>query len=187
MIHSYAWSSGGGPPPGLVPACTALGYGNVLMFHSLSKRSSAPGLRSGFVAGDPALIEKFRRLRDVAGATVPMPVMAASGALWRCHAHAGETPAPCPAKFAPPGAPRAGRVAFSAPGRGVFPRADVGDGEAATRRLWTEAGLRVLPGAYLADDDRDGHNPGAAFIRVALVHDQATTTEALERLLAVLR
>ena len=83
---------------------------------------------------------------------------------------------------------RAGCCGFRwRPDGGFFLWLDVGDGEAATRRLWAEAGLRVLPGAYLAHDDRDGHNPGAAFIRVALVHDQATTTEALERLLAVLR
>ena len=183
----YAEIYGGEPPPGAVQACAALGYGNVLVFHSLSKRSSAPGLRSGFVAGDPALIEKFKRLRDVGGATVPLPVMAASEALWRDDAHVEENRALYRAKFDAAEALLAGRFGFYRPDGGFFLWLDVGDGEAAARRLWAEAGLRVLPGAYLAHDDRDGHNPGAAFIRVALVHDQATTTEALERLLSILR
>ncbi|HEY4635492.1 MAG TPA: aminotransferase class I/II-fold pyridoxal phosphate-dependent enzyme, partial [Rhodospirillales bacterium] len=73
------------PPPGALQACAALGEGfdNVLVFHSLSKRSSAPGLRSGFVAGDDKLIKPFKRLRNYVGPQVPMPAIAASTALWR--------------------------------------------------------------------------------------------------------
>ncbi len=183
----YAEIYDGEPPPGVLQACATLGFRNVLAFHSLSKRSSAPGLRSGFVAGDPALIETFTRLRGFAGATVPMPVMAASEALWRDDTHVEENRARYRAKFDAAEALLAGRFGFYRPDGGFFLWLDVGDGEAAARALWAEAGIRVLPGAYLAHDNGGGHNPGAPFIRVALVHDQGTTTEALERLLTVLR
>src|SRR6185312_4035170 len=77
------------PPAGALAACAALGDGltNVLVFNSLSKRSSVPGLRSAFVAGDPDLIAKFTRLRSHAGAVQPVPVLAASAALWRDETH----------------------------------------------------------------------------------------------------
>ena len=72
-------------PPGLLQAASKLGSGlhNILVFHSLSKRSNAPGLRSGFVAGDPDLIQRFKTLRNYGGATLPIPILAASAALWR--------------------------------------------------------------------------------------------------------
>ncbi|HSO41570.1 MAG TPA: aminotransferase class I/II-fold pyridoxal phosphate-dependent enzyme, partial [Rhodospirillales bacterium] len=81
------------PPPGALRACAELGddgsgvFANVVVFHSLSKRSSVPGLRSGFVAGDPALISDFRKLRSFAGASVGLPILAASAALWRDDEH----------------------------------------------------------------------------------------------------
>ena len=77
---------------------------------------------------------------------------------------------------------------FSAfrPGGGFYLWLDVTDSEAAAYKLWTEAGLRVLPGAYLAQDNADGTNPGAAYIRMALVHDLETTRDAITRLLSTL-
>src|SRR5207237_10331651 len=77
------------PPPGALEACAALGDGfeNVVVFHSLSKRSSAAGLRSGFVAGDPRLIGHYAHLRSYGGCQVPLPVQAAAAALWRDEAH----------------------------------------------------------------------------------------------------
>ena len=77
------------PPTGGAEICQKIGgrMKNVLVFHSLSKRSSEPGLRSGFVAGDPDLIQRFKLLRNFGGATMPMPVMAASSALWRDESH----------------------------------------------------------------------------------------------------
>lgn len=177
-----------GPPPGALQACRDLGegYGNVLVFHSLSKRSSAAGLRSGFVAGDPAFIGLFRRLRSYGGATLPLPVLAASAALWNDEAHVVENRDLYRKKFDLAEAILDGRFAFSRPDGGFFLWLDVGDGEKAARTLWTEAGIRVLPGAYLARDDARGGNPGAPFIRVALVHDPAVTEAALRRLVNVL-
>ena len=82
----------GEPPPGALEACAVLrqGLDNVVVFHSLSKRSNVPGLRSGFVAGDGRVLDAFRRLRAFAGATVPLPVLQAS-TLWQDDSHAEQT------------------------------------------------------------------------------------------------
>lgn len=176
------------PPPGALEACAALGGGldNVLVFNSLSKRSGAPGLRSGFVAGDAALIAAFLRLRSYGGASLPLPIQAASAALWRDEAHVEAGRALYRAKFDAAEAALAGRFGFRRPAGGFFLWLRVGDGEAAARRLWAEAGLKVLPGAYLAREDDDGANPGQAYIRVALVHDADTVHDAMTRLARVL-
>lgn len=175
------------PPVGALQACAATGsLDNVVVFHSLSKRSSVPGLRSGFVAGDATLIEAFRRLRAFGGAAVPLPILAASAALWRDEAHVVKNRALYRAKFDAAERLLGGRFGFARPPGGFFLWLDVGCGEDAARRLWAEAALRVLPGAYLAKPSADGRNPGAAFVRMALVDDLATTEEALRRLLNTL-
>jgi succinyldiaminopimelate transaminase len=180
------------PPPGALQVCQALGPGsnsvfdNVLVFHSLSKRSSAPGLRSGFVAGDPELIRAFKRLRNYASPTIPVPIMAASTALWCEENHVEANRALYRAKFDLAEQRLAGRYGFYRPAGGFFLWLDVGDGEIAARRLWAEAAVRVLPGAYVSRNDESGRNPGQPFIRVALVGDAASTSEALERLVRVL-
>lgn len=176
------------PPPGALEACARLGDGfdNVLVFHSLSKRSSAPGLRSGFVAGDEKLIRPFRTLRNYVGPQVPMPTLAASAALWGEETHVEENRRLYRAKFDIAADILAGRFGFYRPAGGFFVWLDVGDGEEAAKRLWTEAGIRVLPGAYMGRDDVAGANPGDAFIRLALVDDSETTTEALGKLVKVL-
>ncbi|MHA1566335.1 MAG: aminotransferase class I/II-fold pyridoxal phosphate-dependent enzyme [Alphaproteobacteria bacterium] len=174
------------PPPGGLAACAALGGAcdNVLVFHSLSKRSSAPGLRSGFVAGDPGFIARFMHLRQYAGALVPLPVVAASVALWRDEEHVEANRDLYREKFACAAAILGHRAATS-PAGGFYLWLHVGDGEAAAQALWTNAGIKVMPGAYLAQEQQGG-NPGAAYIRVALVHDLATTRDAVTGLATVL-
>jgi succinyldiaminopimelate transaminase len=171
-------------PAGTLSACASLGRGldNVIVFHSLSKRSSVPGLRSGFVAGDARIIDAFRRLRTFGGASVPLPVLAASAALWRDDAHAEDNRVRYRAKFDTAERLLAGRFGFRRPSGGFFLWLDVGCGERAARTLWADAALRVLPGAYLARSCADGSNPGAKHIRVALVDDEAITEDALRRL-----
>ena len=184
----------GDKPPGLFDACRDLGpegggddlFANTLVFHSLSKRSNVPGLRSGFVAGDPALIRLLLRLRQYGGAQVPLPLMNASAALWRDETHVAASRNLYRQKFDLALDMLNGAFGAARPGGGFYLWLDVGDSEAAARKLWTEAGLRVLPGAYLARDDNDGSNPGAAYIRLALVHDLETTREAMTRLLDTL-
>lgn len=176
------------PPPGALSVAAAMGgdLSNLLVFHSLSKRSSAAGLRSGFVAGDPALIQAFTRLRNYSLAGMPLPIMAAAAALWQDEAHVEANRAYYRANIDAAEAALAGRLGFYRPAGGFFLWLDVGNvcgsGEAAARRLWQEAAIRVLPGAYLTQPDPDGRNSGDRYIRVALVHDRETTAIALERL-----
>jgi N-succinyldiaminopimelate aminotransferase len=172
------------PPVGALEAAFALDGrpDNVLVFHSLSKRSSAAGLRSGFVAGDPALLAAFARLRSYGAAVQPLPILAAATALWRDEQHVIANRELYQRKFDLADRCLAGLFDYVRPDGGFFLWLEVGDGEAATRRLWTEAGIKVLPGAYLGRADATGRNPGGAAIRVALVHDPETTEAALARL-----
>ena len=180
------------PPPGALEACAALGPGknslfdNVVAFHSLSKRSSAAGLRSGFVAGDPKLVGQFKRLRDFGGCQVPLPVQHAATALWRDEAHVTENRALYRRKFDLAEASFAGRYGFYRPAGGFFLWLDVGDGEQAALRLWRDAAIRVLPGGYTARAANAGVNPGSEYIRVAVVHDEATLDAAFARMRRVL-
>ena len=171
------------PPAGALEACAALGEGlaNVLVFNSLSKRSSAPGLRAGFVAGDEKLIAQFGKLRAHGGAVVPVPVLAAAAALWRDETHVEENRALYRAKFDDAEAIFGSAFGFYRPAGGFFLWLDVGDGEAATQKLWREAGVKVLPGGYLARA-ASGDNPGHAYIRIALVHGRDKTKDALARM-----
>ena len=171
-------------PPGGLEACKALGgaLDNVLVFQSLSKRSSAPGLRSGFVAGDAAIVRAFKRVRDYGGAPPPLPLLAAATALWGDEDHVEANRALYRQKFDMAAEALDGRLGFYRPGGGFYLWLDVGDGEAAALKLWREAALRVIPGVYLAHRDGNGRNPGAGYIRCALVHDVDTTARALDRL-----
>ena len=176
------------PPPGAVEACIGLGGGleNVAIFNSLSKRSSAPGLRAGFVASDAAFIRHFARLRDYGGAAPPLPLVAAAAALWGDEDHVATNRELYRRKFDICEDLLAGRFGFyRAPG-GFYLWLEVGDGEDAARRLWRDAGIRVIPGGYVARTDESGNNPGGAYIRCALVHDLDTTAAALERLAGAL-
>jgi aspartate/methionine/tyrosine aminotransferase len=115
----------------------------------------------------------------------PVPVLAASAALWRDETHVIANRALYAEKFSDASAIFGNRFGFYRPGGGFFLWLDVGNGETAAKRLWAEAGLRVLPGAYLARDAGQG-NPGQAYIRVALVHDRARTKQAMTRMAEVL-
>jgi N-succinyldiaminopimelate aminotransferase len=176
------------PPPGALEACRNLASGteNVVVFHSLSKRSSVPGLRSGFVAGDARLIEAFGRFRAYGGAAVPLPILAASTALWRDEGHVDLNRGLYQAKMDIAQSIFDNRLGFYRPAGGFYLWLEVGDGEKAARALWEKAGIRVLPGAYLARTDTDGINPGAPYIRVALVQDLETTERALKKTADVL-
>jgi len=175
------------PPPGVLAAAAASGsLDNVLVFNSLSKRSSVPGLRSGFMAGDPDIVQRVRTLRSYGGALPSVPVLAAAAALWRDEAHVTENRARYAGKFDIAERIIGNRFGYYRPPGGFFLWLDVGDSEATTATLWREAGLKVLPGRYVARDVPNEPNPGAPYIRLALVHDDATTEEALIRLSSVL-
>ena len=110
----------------------------------------------------------------------------ALAALWRDEAHVEANRALYRRKFDLAERRLSNRFGFYRPAGGFFLWLDVGDGEAAAVRLWREAALRVLPGAYLGADAGDGDNPGARYIRLALVHDEMVVGQAMDRLLEVL-
>jgi aspartate/methionine/tyrosine aminotransferase len=175
-------------PPGALAAAWAEdgSFANLVVLHSLSKRSSAPGLRSGFAAGDPAILARFLRLRAYASPVQPLPLMAAATALWQDETHVEANRALYRANFDLAQGRLGGRFGFYRPAGGFFLWLEVGDGEAACRRLWTQGGVKVLPGGYLSPGDGRGGNPGSPYIRVALVDEVATVGRALERLAEVL-
>jgi aspartate/methionine/tyrosine aminotransferase len=177
------------PPACALPARLAQsgGFKNLLSFHSLSKRSGLPGLRSGMVAGCPGLIEKFRAFRNVAGPTVPGPVQAASAAAWRDEDHVTANRLAYADKMAAAQTLLGARM--TRPGGGFFLWLEVGNGEEFALRAWRDQGVRLLPGAYMGREISDGKtqsNPGFSYIRVALVNDLSTIKTALERLREIL-
>jgi aspartate/methionine/tyrosine aminotransferase len=162
-------------------------FANVIVFQSLSKRSNLPGLRVGFVAGDGNFLARFLDLRNVAAPQVPVPVQRVAIAAYADEAHVEANRELYSRKFDLADQVIGNRYGYRRPPGGFFLWLDVsaqGGDEAATVQLWREAGLRVVPGRYLAQPQADGSNPGEGFIRVAMVHDHDTTAEALHRLVA---
>jgi len=181
----YAEIYRGTPPAGALEVAEGR-LDNLVVLHSLSKRSSAPGLRSGFIAGDPRLIRRVTQLVNFGGSAPSFPALAASAALWREEAHVEAARARYDRCFSIAERVLGGRFGCRIPRGGFFLWLDVGDGEAAARRLWAEGGIRVLPGAYMARADETGRNPGARYIRVALVHEPEVVEEGLGRLARIL-
>jgi N-succinyldiaminopimelate aminotransferase len=175
-------------PAGVLEAA-APDFANVVEFQSLSKRSNLPGLRIGFVAGDRNFLARFLELRNVAAPQVPVPAQRVAIAAYGDEDHVAENRRLYAQKFDLADQIIANRYGYRRPGGGFFLWLDVtaqGGDEAVALRLWREAGLRVVPGRYLAREQSDGTNPGAGYIRVAMVADQDTTAEALHRLVSVL-
>jgi N-succinyldiaminopimelate aminotransferase len=177
------------PPPGLLQAAAALGnteYKRCIIFQSLSKRSNVPGLRSGFVAGDAKLIARQAQLVNYGGVAMPLPVLAAATRLWQDEAHVAENRARYRKSFEIAQeilGPIFGEVR---PQGGFFLWLDVGDGERAAMELWKQAAVKVLPGGYMARAEKDGNNPGARYIRVAVILEPDEMAAALRRMAPVL-
>jgi aspartate/methionine/tyrosine aminotransferase len=163
------------------------GFSRLLTFHSLSKRSGLPGLRSGMVAGCANLVAKFRAFRNVAGPQVPTPILAASAACWRDETHVEANRAAYQEKMAAAERILGNRV--RRPGGGFFLWLNVGKGEETALRLWRQEGVKVLPGAYMGRETESGKsqtNPGFSYVRIALVSDLSTILTALERVRSIL-
>jgi N-succinyldiaminopimelate aminotransferase len=187
----YSELYNGEPPVGglEVAAATPERFANIVVFNSLSKRSNLPGLRSGFCAGDATFIETLAEVRNLVGPTMPGPIQHASAAAWGEEQHVVSNRMAYRAKFDVCDDVLAGRYGYQRPSGGFFLWLDLshfGGGVEATVTLWKRSGVRVIPGAYLAQPDRDGINPGADYVRVALVTDPATIRDALNRIVSVL-
>ena len=175
-------------PAGMLEA-SGPDFANTVVFHSLSKRSNLPGLRVGFAAGDRRFLTAFLELRNIAAPQVPAPLQRVAVAAYGDETHVQENRKLYSAKFDLADQIIGDRYNYNRPAGGFFLWLDVsqyGGSEAVTKRLWKEAGVRVVPGRYLAREQADGSNPGADYIRVAMVQDKATTADALHRLVAVL-
>jgi N-succinyldiaminopimelate aminotransferase len=182
----------GAPPAGgleVAHALTAGDFANVLVLNSLSKRSNVPGLRSGFIAGDAAFLADYGRFRNVACPQMPLPVQHASAALWSEESHVEASRARYAQKMEAAGRILGKHLNGHLPEGAFFlwlKVAHLGGGEAATKTFWKGCGVKVLPGAYLAQVDAHGRNPGGPYVRIALVHDLGPTVNALERVAALL-
>jgi N-succinyldiaminopimelate aminotransferase len=175
------------PPPSLLSAALAdgrTGFERCMVFHSLSKRSSLPGLRSGFVAGDASLLESFLRYRTYHGCSMPLPTQVASIAAWSDETHVIENRRLYREKFAKVMPILAPHLDFTAPEGGFYLWADTrGDDEVFVRELFARENVTVVPGSYLARTV-DGRNPGAGRLRISLV---ASVDECVEAALRIAR
>jgi N-succinyldiaminopimelate aminotransferase len=175
--------------PGSALECAGPDFGNVVAFQSLSKRSNLPGMRVGFAAGDRKFLGAFHELRNVAAPQVPVPLQHVAVAAYGDEAHVEENRKLYRIKFDLADQILASRYGYQRPDGGFCVWLDVsarGGDEAATVKLYKEAGVRVIPGSYLAREQSDGFNPGAGYIRLALVSDSESTAEALHRLVETL-
>jgi N-succinyldiaminopimelate aminotransferase len=173
------------PPPGLLQAAAAMGaqdFRRCLVFHSLSKRSSAPGLRSGFVAGDARLVREFLRYRTYHGCAMPPATQAASRRAWQDEGHVIKNRALYREKFAAVLGILRSVLEVSAPAGGFYlwPETPIDDREFA-RGLLAEHNVAVLPGSYLSRTAH-GINPGERRARMALVAPIEDCIEAAQRI-----
>ncbi len=155
---------------------------NTLVLHSLSKRSSAAGMRSGFAVGPNDVMNALNRVRLNGTACTPFPILAAATALWSDDTHVEAMRARLSRRKDTADRLLGRHPGYYRPPCGFFLWLRAGDGLALTRRLWRDFALKVLPGAFLTQPGPDGTNAGDAYVRVALVHDPETTLAGLSRL-----
>jgi aspartate/methionine/tyrosine aminotransferase len=175
--------------PGSMLQAAGPDFANVVAFQSLSKRSNLPGMRVGFAAGDRKFLSAFHELRNVAAPQVPVPLQQVAVAAYSDETHVEENRRLYRLKFDLADQILGSRYGYHRPAGGFCLWLDVsahGGDEAATVKLYKEGGVRVIPGSYLARVQADGSNPGAGYIRVAMVQDSETTAEALHRLVQTL-
>ncbi len=183
--YSEIYADESRPPPGLLQAAAAIGnhdYRRCVVFHSLSKRSNAPGLRSGFVAGDATLITRFLRYRTYHGCAMPLQHQAASVAAWRDEAHVRLNRGLYREKFDAVSDILRDSLDVVVPRAGFYlwPRTPVDD-ELFARELYAQQNVTVLPGRYLSRT-ANGSNPGAGHVRMALVATLDECVEAARRI-----
>lgn len=180
--YSEIWRSE--QPPGALDVAAEMGADpeRVAVFHSLSKRSNLPGLRSGFMAGGPKTIAHIRAHRSYAGPPLPMPLMRAAERVWQDEDHVEASRLRYVAKYEIADEAFSGIEGCGAPEAGFFLWLPVSDGEEAAIKLWRETGIQVLPGTYLSRDDATGINPGHGYIRVALVAEEEELQRGLMKI-----
>jgi N-succinyldiaminopimelate aminotransferase len=177
------------PPLGLLQACSTLGRDNFkkcVVFHSLSKRSNLPGLRSGFIAGDATILQAYLSYRTYQGCAMPIPHQLASIAAWQDEKHVAHNRALYREKFALWMEQLGDLLELRMPNAGFYfwikvPEKFAGDDEAFVKALYEQANIHMLAGRYLSREV-NGKNPGQGYIRVALVASVEESREAIERI-----
>lgn len=171
------------PPAGLLEVANEMGiadYKNCVVFHSLSKRSNAPGLRSGFVAGDAQILNKFLLYRTYHGCAMPLHHQIASTAAWQDEAHVKENRALYKEKFTQVRALLDLETSLPDAGFYLWVKTPISDTEFA-RGLYDQQNITVLPGSFLSREI-NGYNPAQGYIRMALVADIQECLEAATRI-----
>lgn len=167
--------------PSLLEASVHVGntsFKNVLVINSISKRSSAPGLRSGFIAGDADILKGYAQYRTYVGCASPLPLQAAAAMAWGDEQHV-ETAREVYAENFKAAQEILGIATSDAT---FYIWLKVGDALEFTQRLYRDYNVKVLPGEFLAREDAKGENPGIGYIRIALVEETVRTINALNRL-----
>ncbi|CAG68889.1 succinyldiaminopimelate transaminase [Acinetobacter baylyi] len=175
-------------PVGLLEVCAEIGrdnYKNCIVFHSLSKRSNLPGMRSGFVAGDAELLKPYLKFRTYHGAAMPVQHQLASIAAWNDEAHVEENRQQYRAKFNLFQSELGQLIPLKKPDAGFYYWLHVDNDEAFAKMLMEKAHIKVLPGRYLSRETEQG-NPGENHVRMALVADLAQCEQVVQRLKKVL-
>lgn len=188
--YSELYPDENNPPEGLLQTCAAIGrndFARCIVFHSLSKRSNLPGLRSGFVAGDARILDGFLKYRTYHGCAMPIHNQLASIAAWGDEAHVRDNRAAYRAKFEAvvPILRKVMNVEFPDAGFYLWPETPFDD-ETFARELSAQQNVHVLPGRYLSRTV-DGHNPGENRVRMALVAPVEECVEAARRIVNFVR
>ena len=167
--------------PSLLEAAKYVGnddFTNILVINSISKRSSAPGLRSGFIAGDAKILQEYMKFRTYVGCASPLPLQHAAAAAWSEESHVESARAIYKENL------QLAReiLGVDIPKATFYVWLEVGDALELTKKLYQEYNVKVLPGEFLSREDKNGINPGKGFIRIALVEDPKKTKDALQRI-----
>ena len=170
----------GEAPVSLLEASTHVGnisFKNILVINSISKRSSAPGLRSGFIAGDENILKEYMKYRTYVGCASPLPLQSAAAAAWNDEKHVEISRDIYKENF---------QIAkdildIKIPDATFYIWLKVDDAIGFTIKLYEKYNVKVLPGEYLARENHDGVNPGIGYVRIALVENQEKTKNALQR------
>jgi aspartate/methionine/tyrosine aminotransferase len=169
------------PTPSLLEAASHVGnstFKNILVINSISKRSSAPGLRSGFIAGDKEILKEYMKYRTYVGCASPLPLQSAAAAAWSDEKHVSISREVYKENF---------KIAQEILGTEI-PNAtfylwiQVENALEFTVKLYEKYNVKVLPGEFLAREDAKGENPGVGYIRIALVENEVKTRDALNRI-----
>ena len=175
-------------PIGLLEVCAELGrddYKNCIVFHSLSKRSNLPGMRSGFVAGDANLLKPYLKFRTYHGAAMPVQHQLASIVAWNDETHVEENRRLYRTKFDLFQNELGHLLPLQKPDAGFYYWLKVDHDENFAKMLREKANIKVLPGRYLSRDTEQG-NPGEGHVRMALVADIAQCEQVIQRLKTIL-